>query len=209
MMRCLFAHGFEGSNQGPKPAFLRDTLGWHVTSPRMYDNGWTLSGHTTTLLRELSADENLTWLVGSSFGGLAAVAAAHQLRNRPLRLILLAPAFGFGQLMAHRLGEDAMGEWRRAGYLDYLHRGLGHSVKLPYQLWQEAMASQALQVRHPCVIIHGRRDDVIPISHSRDLLSRSPSVIRLLEVDDGHRLSNSFETISEAVRLFDGRGAET
>ena len=32
-MRVLFAHGFEGGPEGSKPTYMRDVLGWDVTSP--------------------------------------------------------------------------------------------------------------------------------------------------------------------------------
>jgi pimeloyl-ACP methyl ester carboxylesterase len=42
----------------------------------------------------------------------------------------------------------------------------------------------------PCVVLHGTRDRVVPIDASRSHLARSPHV-RLVEVDDDHRLSAS------------------
>ncbi|MEE2786906.1 MAG: YqiA/YcfP family alpha/beta fold hydrolase [Myxococcota bacterium] len=202
MNRCLFAHGFEGHNDGPKPRFLREKLGWRVTAPVMYENGWTLRGQTETLVGHLQRDLEIRWLIGSSFGGLAAIAAADMCRHRPLRLILLAPAFGFSALMETRLGQAQMDQWRRQGQLAYHHRGLNRAVWLPYQLWTETQAAESLCVHHPCVLIHGVQDETIPIAASRALATRSPSVLHLFEADDSHRLSRSLGLIAEAVNLF-------
>ena len=48
-MRVLFAHGFEGGPEGSKPTYMREALGWDVTSPVMSDLGWTIKNQTEVL----------------------------------------------------------------------------------------------------------------------------------------------------------------
>ncbi|HMR76720.1 MAG TPA: hypothetical protein PKD61_16480 [Polyangiaceae bacterium] len=56
------------------------------------------------------------------------------------------------------------------------------------------------------LIVHGRDDAVVPIEQSRDLAATHPCV-RLVEVDDGHRLSSLLEGehlgsyVEQAARL--------
>lgn len=47
-------------------------------------------------------------------------------------------------------------------------------------------------------IVHGRGDDVIPVEASREYASMHG--VRLIEVDDGHRLSESCAEIVDALR---------
>ena len=69
-MRVLFAHGFEGGPEGSKPTYMREALGWDVTSPVMSDLGWTIKNQTEVLLR-LIDECHYDLVIGSSMGGLA------------------------------------------------------------------------------------------------------------------------------------------
>ncbi|MHC5079127.1 MAG: alpha/beta fold hydrolase [Planctomycetota bacterium] len=52
----------------------------------------------------------------------------------------------------------------------------------------------------PTIIIHGVMDDVVPIDGSRRYRDRSGPHVKLWEVEDGHRLSGSLESIHSAAR---------
>jgi len=54
------------------------------------------------------------------------------------------------------------------------------------------------RVPERCIIIHGLRDDIVPIAASRVCATRFG--VELTEVDDGHRLANSHEIIVAATR---------
>jgi uncharacterized protein len=59
-------------------------------------------------------------------------------------------------------------------------------------------------VRVPTLVIHGTRDDVVPVQGSRTWAASKPHV-RLVEVDDGHELVGSLEVIArEADRHLAG-----
>ncbi len=49
-------------------------------------------------------------------------------------------------------------------------------------------------------IIHGHRDEVVPIAVSRDFTSRYPELVTLVEVDDDHSLAASIDHIVAATR---------
>jgi pimeloyl-ACP methyl ester carboxylesterase len=55
----------------------------------------------------------------------------------------------------------------------------------------------------PTVILHGTRDDVVPIEVSRNLAARDPNV-KLIELDDVHDLSGSLPELLGAVYAFVG-----
>jgi hypothetical protein len=84
------------------------------------------------------------------------------------------------------------------------------------RLWQGAtllLAQAALAMREretvelprdvPVWLVHGLNDDVVPIEHSRRLArSGTPSLVRLIEVDDDHGLHRTLESgrLVELVR---------
>jgi pimeloyl-ACP methyl ester carboxylesterase len=53
-------------------------------------------------------------------------------------------------------------------------------------------------INHPTVIIHGVSDDIVPIESSRKI-AESNSNVKLIEVEDGHRLVNSLQFIPIAA----------
>ena len=55
-----------------------------------------------------------------------------------------------------------------------------------------------LNVACPTTIIHGTRDQIIPIEGTRRFIARNPHV-QLVEVDDGHRLANSLGTLLKVI----------
>lgn len=70
-MRVLFAHGFESSPDGSKPTYMREELGWEVTTPVMSELGWNIEQETEVLIRILDEEGPFDLLAGSSMGGLA------------------------------------------------------------------------------------------------------------------------------------------
>lgn len=162
-MKVLFCHGLESGPHGSKYRALKDA-GLDVYSPDC--RGMNLAQRIEAISVLLVED---MIVVGSSYGGIAAVRAA---MNTPVRLrgmVLCAPALERRESPNERPGE--------------------------------------LFVSAPVVIVHGAHDDVVPISVSRRFLMRmwrrSPQVeVRLAEVNDGHRLRESHETIVREVQRF-------
>lgn len=54
----------------------------------------------------------------------------------------------------------------------------------------------------PTVIIHGVGDNVVPIEVSRSFAAAHPDDVRLIEVDDDHRLIGSIDRIVAETRGF-------
>jgi pimeloyl-ACP methyl ester carboxylesterase len=103
-------------------------------------------------------------LVGSSYGGLAALVVAHA--GRPVRAVVLcAPALS-------------------------LHEP---SIAHPDTLCVPEGVRAA--------VIHGVRDDVVPVDVSKALVARCPHV-ELHVPDDGHELHGSLELLVSLVKRF-------
>lgn len=65
--------------------------------------------------------------------------------------------------------------------------------------YEPPMSERALRASHRTVIVHGRRDEVVPAEVSRTMAAEDPNVT-LLEVDDDHGLAASLPTVLEQVR---------
>ena len=153
-------------------------------------------------------------LVGSSFGGLAAVHLLDRHRqgaaSRIERLVLLAPAFDLlGDAEARRergeLGDDWLENWRRDGSLPLPHSASGEERPVHYELVEDLRGydSFAVDVELPTLIFHGRRDESVPYQQSvRFAAKRSNVELRLLDTD--HRLTGELEAIGDGIIEFLG-----
>ena len=140
--------------------------------------------------------------VGSSFGGWVAARWAEMRKERVQRLVLLCPGFDLASRWPVLFGEDRMVEWQRTGTLA-LADGAGELVPVHYAFYTESLAIPAWPVV-PCetLIVHGTRDEVVPIESSRRY-AREHAHVRLIEVDDDHALTASADLIAdEALRFF-------
>lgn len=155
----IYAHGRDGTPWGAKVSALREA-GYEVQAPDL--RGVDLAGRIRKLDEQSKRQPGL--LVGSSYGGLAALVLAIRHPERFPALVLLAPAL---------------------------------------QIYEPPVlepSSLALSERVRAHIVHGTRDETVPIEVSRGLVARSGPHVRLYEVDDDHRLSQSMPTILRAVR---------
>jgi pimeloyl-ACP methyl ester carboxylesterase len=160
-MQVLFAHGLESGPSGRKTAWLRDA-GHDVIAPD--GRGMNLSQRIAGIEQAL-LELGPTIVVGSSFGGIAALVAT---------------------VSAHARGVTA--------------RGL-------------LLCAPALELVPPCpcLIVHGTRDEIIPIELSRDFVrhhhaappASGGSAIALLECDDDHSLASSGELVLGALARLD------
>lgn len=182
-MRILFAHGFEGGPSGSKPTYMREDLGWEVTSPIMSELGWDIESQTKVLLRCID-EHDFDLVIGSSMGGLAAANASSMRRDSDFRLLLIAPAFGLSDSW-EGLSEDELADWEDSGTRTY--RGFEMEIDLDWNFMEAAKRMSWPEVAHYTTIVHGSRDDVVSLSVSETASSIS-EMVELVVIDDGHRM---------------------
>ena len=196
----LFAHGFEGSPTGSKPTYMMEALGWDVTAPKMSELGWSIASQTEVLIRLLDKGD-FDLVIGSSMGGLAAANASSMRPKTETRLLLIAPAFGLAENW-EGMEEAGRSAWKTTGERRYT--GYELDIVLPWEFMESAEKMSWPRPAHPTAIMHGKYDEVVPISFSRKVAEGRENVI-LHETDDSHRMKDSLRFIPEIVsKLMEG-----
>jgi pimeloyl-ACP methyl ester carboxylesterase len=130
-------------------------------------------------------------LLGSSFGGLVATLTAA--KDAALAaLALRCPVVDFPALLQQRFGRLAIEVWRRAGRVPASIA----EVPVHFRFYEDCLRHDAgraaEQLRVPTSIVHGGRDEVIPVAQAKDLYRRIPADKELHIIPEAdHRFSRS------------------
>lgn len=195
----LFLHGFASSARGAKASYLgkrfagRDEVDFHAFdfNPTPPDFEYLTTSGMINRLRQYLLERGLAgaapperiYLVGSSMGGLVALNYVHRFGGIA-GLLLLAPALTY---LSDRYSEAARVAWREEGTVDVYHFAFEQPLPLRYdievdgRLYRETPAPSV-----PTIIMHGRQDQVVPVTSSRDYAARYPKQVQLVEVDATH-----------------------
>ncbi len=200
--RVLYLHGFAsgpGSKKGVAVARHLAARGIHVD--RLDLRVPTIERLRMSAMIDVTraAIADPTILIGSSLGGLVAARVAER-EPKVCALVLLAPAFRFGERWRTRLGQAGWDRWMTDGWHDFHDHATGGSVRIHAEFAREADAIDQgwPDVRVPTTILHGVRDDVVPIETSR-MYAADRSNVRLVELDDDHELIATLPTILAAI----------
>ena len=152
---------------------MRQTLGWTVDAIDLHRYGWSARAQMEAVMDAVTTDSSYDALIGSSFGGLAVANAASRLRDHPLHLVLLAPAFGHPDLIRADLGPEVMAMWERTGYHRFEPIGWEAPIDLPWSFMAEGADLDWPDLVHPTGILHGRQDAVVPYQNSERAVAGS------------------------------------
>ncbi|MHC5715489.1 MAG: YqiA/YcfP family alpha/beta fold hydrolase, partial [Nostoc sp.] len=201
-------HGFASSPNSAKARDISDRFTQIQTKLKIPDlnagdfSQLTITRQLTQVAAEFNNDPKPVTLIGSSLGGLTAAHLGQQYLQVQ-RLVLLAPAFGFLSHWLPKLGNEQIQDWQQEKYIMVYHYGQERAIPLSYDFVTDATQYQEklLQRPIPTLILHGKKDEVIPIEASRDF-GRSRPWVELIELDSDHALGNVMEEIWQAIRLF-------
>ncbi|MBD2628136.1 YqiA/YcfP family alpha/beta fold hydrolase [Trichormus variabilis] len=203
----IYLHGFASSPKSTKAQDISDRFSQLHIKLKIPDlnagdfSHLTITRQLNQVAAEFSNSAPVT-LIGSSLGGLT---SAHLGEKYPpvQRLVLLAPAFGFLSHWLPKLGEEALKRWQQEQYLLVHHYGEGRELPLSYNFVTDAAQylEKNLQRSIPTLILHGKQDEVIPITASREFASSRPWV-KLVELDSDHALGNVTTEIWQSISSF-------
>lgn len=205
MNRVLYLHGFASGPGSAKARILARRFAGCAAPLEIPDLARDGFFHLT-ITRQLRIVEEAAGrgpvdLIGSSLGGyLAALYAARHAGVE--KLVLLAPAFGFARRWAESLGAEKLRAWREEGSLAVMHYGEGKEMRLGWQFLADAQSyEEEPAITQPCLIFHGIRDVVVPVTASR-AYARTRTCCELRELDSDHELLDQVDTIWEGIRGF-------
>lgn len=129
-------------------------------------------------------------LFGSSAGGLASMAA--YLKHPVKRMALKAPVSDYPSQRLRKYGQKYLDLWKEQGY-NYFTKTDKTKVKVNYSFYEDSkkhvMLNKAKQIKCPVLIIHGTKDESVPIEDSRKLAKELPNA-ELIELEgENHKLS--------------------
>ncbi|MEH2417853.1 YqiA/YcfP family alpha/beta fold hydrolase [Nostoc sp.] len=216
-MHYIYLHGFASSPKSAKARDINDRFAQIQTKLEIPDlnagdfSQLTITRQLTQVAAQFSNDSTPVTLIGSSLGGLTAAHLGQQYLQVQ-RLVLLAPAFGFLSHWLPKLGDEKVQRWQQEKSFMIYHYGEGRclttsrsasTLPLSYDFVTDAAQYQEklLQRPIPTLILHGKKDEVIPIEASRGF-ARSRPWVELVELDSDHALGNVMEKIWQAIRLF-------
>lgn len=194
--RFLYLHGYASSPQSRKAQFFRSRLSEYQVEleiPALDEGNFeqlTLTGQLGVIER-LAAGDTVT-LIGSSMGGY--LAALYAARHPEVRSVLMmAPAFRFAHRWKERMGAAAVAEWRQTGRLQQYHYGEKREVWIGPRLLDDGEQYEDYPaVTQPALILHGQRDDVVPLEDSLEFIGRYQNA-RLQVFDSDHELGDVLE----------------
>jgi len=145
-------------------------------------------------------------LLGSSFGGLAALCAAGG-RDDLLGLALKSPVTRPLELLSARVHGRSPETWKKKGFIEVTGAD-GRPLRLNVSFLEDALGygerEAAEGIRVPTMIVHGSRDETVPLGFSRRAAARIPGC--RLEVIRGadHTYSNPahFERMLRLLSAF-------
>jgi pimeloyl-ACP methyl ester carboxylesterase len=204
--RIVYLHGFASGPTSRKARFFDEKLretGRTLEAPDLSEGDFehlTVGGQLGVLERLLAGDPAI--LIGSSLGGyLASLYASTHPEVR--RLILLAPAFGFGERWSVIVPPEEVERWRATGKLPVYHYGEQRHRNLGFGIYEESARWPLYpEFTQPAHIFHGTRDTVVPPAIS-EAYAASHANVRLTLLDSGHELTDVLPEIwREAISSF-------
>lgn len=201
----IYLHGFASGPGSTKAKDFRsrfDRVGIDLYVPDLNQGDFTnltISRQIAQVIALFPEDGSPVTLIGASLGGWVAAIIA---RDYPQvqKLILLAPAFNFLNHWLPKIGDLQLKSWADSGYLPIYHHAVQNLLPLHYNFVVDARKYHFFKSGRviPTLIIHGVRDDVIPVASSRNFAIEHPWV-ELLEIDSDHALVDASEFIWEKM----------
>ncbi len=204
-MRYVYLHGFASGPLSRKAQFFREklsSLDIELEIPALDQSDFehlTITRQLDFLTRLLDGEPAI--LMGSSMGGYLAALYASQ-HPEIDRMVLLAPAFGFGNRWAETFGAEKVAAWRQRGFAEVYHYATRDMRRLAIDLLNDSALHPGYPpCPQPSAVFHGIQDNIVPIAASERWISENPQA-RLVPLNSGHELLDVLEQIWEESARF-------
>jgi alpha-beta hydrolase superfamily lysophospholipase len=148
--------------------------------------------HVVSLIEQVSQRGSIV-LVGSSFGGFAAIHAFDRLsdaqRARVKGVMLMAPVFYPWHKTRGLLTPEIEVVWREQGVFPLTESASGIEIPVHYQFLEELRrySSDAVSLTAPTVIVHGTHDETVSHEQSVEFATKQGHP-QLVLLEDNHQL---------------------
>ncbi len=211
----IYLHGLGSSPDSPKGRLIAEYLnarGYETRRPYL----------SLPCLAELSVERSLgevvrcfgefpreqgVVLIGSSFGGFLALQALARLCSEDARrvraLILLAPLLFPWHQEFGVINPGLEAQWRHNGAFPIEEGASGKMVNVHVSFLDELRHFRTEDVHPsiPTLIIHGARDESVPVRQSEVFSSQNRGVT-LVKIDDGHQLLQEPQKLLSLITEF-------
>ncbi|MEC8022621.1 MAG: alpha/beta hydrolase [Myxococcota bacterium] len=208
MKHIVYLHGFASSENSHKGTTLRARLAdvTELHTPNMNRPSFEELTYSGMLSYLDSLDANLPesarwYLIGSSLGGYVAARWAELHPERVERLVLLCPAIDMVSRWRELLGGPMVYVlWKRNGAFFFPDHN-DEPKPVHFGIIEDAQTKHPARpkIQCPTVIVHGSKDETVPLAFSEEYAATYPDV-RLEVVDDDHNLIDSLDVIERVVR---------
>lgn len=199
----ILCHGMESNKESEKIVALSQALAERGVAALRFD--FSYAGESTGRFEELTYSgevEDLKAafnfmsqlgakkiaLFGSSMGGTVSLLFSTE-HKTPAALVTLAAPLHPERITERLLSREEVKRWRLVGYLMYHGRRLNSS--LLDDLGKINVTEAARKIRCPLLVIHGDRDETVPVEEAYELYGLIPNLKRLCILQGGdHRFSN-------------------
>jgi len=207
-LNYIYLHGFASGPQSKKARYFNEQLTARGITASIPDLNLPLF-LDMTVSRQIAKVESLidpnrdSVLIGSSMGGLVATLSAIRFPSVKA-LILLAPGFGIEKRWADLVEPDRRDVWKDRGAIDVFHYATEREESLSYGFVEdlETYSTRNIKVSIPTLIMHGIKDDVVPVRESQNFRDNNRQHTTLIELDDTHELVISLPAIWDASEKF-------
>lgn len=147
------------------------------------------------LIKQSQVDKKRIGALGHSLGAL--IVSLFQLKKSVLNtLVLVAPAINQEDLIKIWYSPQEIKRWREKGYLDTLNFRIG----LQYLTEAKNYNSLVSKIKVPVLIIHGMKDEDVPLIFSKKLLKLLGGEIKIIEIDEANHDFESYQTSNALTR---------
>jgi esterase/lipase len=203
----IFAHGHSSSKNTKNYIVLKDILNKEgITTFRIDLRGHgesegnfeetKVSDAANDILDAIEYVKSLGYqkigLIGSSFGAISSIMAASKTQDLSF-LALKSPVVNYKDKYHDLEGKDFVHEWKKNGERDY-DASEGKVLKLKYTFYEDAIQNNgyeaALNIHIPTLIVHGDKDESVPVNQSLKLSKIIPDSKLVIVKGSDHRYTN-------------------
>ena len=144
---------------------------------------------------------------GHCFGGMAAILLS-AFDERVKAVITLSTPYDFGDTRLTRMGNHEMARIQLKRYFHIYSEALSKEVRVDYKFFEDGlkkdMARAVRNLKQPVLIIHGRKDESIPVANAQEIYDRvaGPRELYVVETMEHHPTLKEAKEFYPVVRQF-------